>query len=409
MTDAAYEYPWIVSADDHICEPPSLWWDRLSARDREDGPRVIQDTCKTIMHPGGRTEYVKGGDGPLTDFWTYDGWARPMGRVSACAGLPWTMHTPEPINYADMRPGYYDPAARVADMDINHMERSLCFPNFIRFCGQIFHEAKDKTLAMKGVKAYNDWMIEEWCGSSGGRLIPLCIVPFWDPQASAAEIRRNAGRGSRAITFPEMPHYLGLPSIYDPDGFWEPVWDACNETGTVICMHIGSGSKLVESSPGAPMAVILTMKHDIPQLCLTEWLCSGLLARYPNLKIALSESQIGWIAYVLERIDKVYTHETYAQFPKIITEPPSTYMKGRVFVTFFDDETGIRDRDAIGVDQISFEVDYPHQDTTWPDSNIAIEKMAAVMSPIELEKIVRGNALEMLGLVDQPVKVPTGT
>ena len=189
-----------------------------------------------------------------------------MGRVSACAGLPWTMHTPEPINYTDMRPGYYDPAARVADMDINHMERSLCFPNFIRFCGQIFHEAKDKTLAMKGVKAYNDWMIEEWCGSSGGRLIPLCLVPFWDPKASAAEIRRNAGRGSRAITFPEMPHYLGLPSIYDPDGFWEPVWDACNETGTVVCMHIGSGSKLVESSPGAPMAVILTMKHDIPQL-----------------------------------------------------------------------------------------------------------------------------------------------
>ena len=284
MTDVAYEYPWIVSADDHICEPPSLWWDRLSARDREDGPRVIQDTCQTIMHPGGRTEYVKGGDGPLTDFWTYDGWAKPMGRVSACAGLPWTMHTPEPINYADMRPGYYDPAARVADMDINHMERSLCFPNFIRFCGQIFHEAKDKTLAMKGVKAYNDWMIEEWCGSSGGRLIPLCLVPFWDPQASAAEIRRNAGRGSRAITFPEMPHYLGLPSIYDPDGFWEPVWDACNETGTVVCMHIGSGSKLVESSPGAPMAVILTMKHDVPQLCLTEWLCSGPAGPLPELE-----------------------------------------------------------------------------------------------------------------------------
>ena len=84
-------------------------------------------------------------------------------------------------------------------------------------------------------------------------------------------------------------------------------------------------------------------------------------------------------------------------------------MKGRVFVTFFDDETGIRDRAAIGVDQISFEVDYPHQDTTWPDSNIAIEKMAAVMSPIELEKILRGNALDMLGLVDQPVKVPTGS
>ena len=145
MSDVAYEYPWIVSADDHICEPPSLWWDRLSARDRQDGPRVIQDTCETIMHPGGRTEYVKGGDGPVTDFWTYDGWAKPMGRVSACAGLPWTMHTPEPINYADMRPGYYDPAARVADMDINHMERSLCFPNIIGSAGRYSMRPRTRT------------------------------------------------------------------------------------------------------------------------------------------------------------------------------------------------------------------------------------------------------------------------
>jgi predicted TIM-barrel fold metal-dependent hydrolase len=331
-----------------------------------------------------------------------------MGRVAACAGLPDEMHTPEPINYEDMRLGYYDPVARVADMDINHTERSLCFPNFIRFCGQIFHEAKDKSLAMKCVLAYNDWMVEEWCGSSGGRLIPLCIVPFWDPTATAAEIRRNAARGCRAITFPEMPHFLGLPSIYDPDGFWDPVFDACNETGTVICMHIGSGSKLVEASPGAPNAVILTMKHDIPQLALTEWLCSGILVRYPQLKISFSESQIGWVAYVLERIDKVYTHETYAQFPKIITQPPSTYMSGRVFLTFFDDETGIRDREAIGVDQISFEVDYPHQDTTWPKSNLAIEKMAKMMSPSELEKVLRGNALSMLELPNEPLKVSPG-
>ena len=104
----------------------------------------------------------------------------------------------------------------------------------------------------------------------------------------------------------------------------------------------------------------------------------------------------------------MYTHETYAEFPKVITEPPSTYMHGRVFGIFFDDETGIRDRAAIGVDQISFEVDYPHQDTTWPDSHQAIQKMAAVMTPAELEKILRGNALNMLGLADQPVKIPTG-
>jgi predicted TIM-barrel fold metal-dependent hydrolase len=401
MSGLPYEYPWVVSADDHVVEPPSIWWDRLSTRDRELGPRVEQDTCETTTDPDtGGTVYIKGKDGPMTDWWVYEDWAKPMSRVSACAGLPWEMHTPEPINYADMRPGYYQPAARVADMDLNYTERSLCFPNMIRFCGQIFHEAKDKDIAMKCVRAYNDWMIDEWCGPYGGRLIPLCLVPFWDPVATAAEIRRNAGRGCRAITFPEIPNYLGLPSIYDPSGFWEPVFEACNETSTVICMHIGSGSKLVQASPHAPMAVTLTMKHDVSQLAMTEWLCSGVLARYPKLKIAFSESQIGWVPYVLERIDKVYTHETYAQFPSIITEPPSTYMKGRVYLTFFDDETGVRDREAIGVSQIAFEVDYPHQDTTWPDTRLAVEKMAKLMDASELEKVLRGNTLEMLGLPD---------
>jgi predicted TIM-barrel fold metal-dependent hydrolase len=309
-------------------------------------------------------------------------------------------HTEEPINYDVMRKGCWDPAARLVDMDANHTERSLCFPFITRFCGQLFHEARDKDLAAECVRAYNDWMIDEWCGSSGGRLIPLCLIPLWDPDAAAAEIRKNAARGCRAITFPEMPSYLGLPSIHDPSGFWEPVFDACDETGIVLCMHIGSGSKLVESSPFAPKAVVLGMKHDIAQLSLTEWLSSGLLARYASLKICYSESQIGWIAYILERLDKVYTHSRYAEFPKEITEPPSTYMKDRVYASFFDDETGIRDREAIGVSQLLFEIDYPHQDTTWPHSGVLVDTMAAMMPRSELEMVVRTNALTMLGLQD---------
>jgi len=407
--DATSGYPWIVSADDHVVEAPNTWWDRLSRRDREAGPRVVQDTCATSTDPDtGTTSYAKGKNGPMTDWWIYDDWAKPVSRVVACAGLPTTMHTPDPINYADMRPGCYDPVARVADMKMNRTERSLCFPNIMRFCGQVFYEAKDKSLAMKCVVAYNDWMIDEWCGSSGGHLLPLCLIPLWDPVAAALEIRRNASRGCRAITFPEMPSYLGLPSIFDPSGFWDPVFDACNETGTLLCMHIGSGSRLVDTSPFAPMAVILTMKHDIAQLSMTEWLCSGLLARYPALKIVYSESQLGWVPYILERIDKVYTHATYAEFPASITRPPSTYMPGRVFATFFDDETGVREREAVGVDQILFETDYPHQDTTWPNTHLTVEKMAKVMSEDELEKVLRTNALDMLGLPDGPVRPAAG-
>src|SRR5690606_1252662 len=236
----------------------------------------------------------------------------PIPKVVACAGIPVEEHTVDPIAYEDMRPGCYDPVARLEDMDLNRMERSLCFPYVTRFAGQWFLEAHDKELALRCVQAYNDWMIDEWCAGSGGRLIPLCIVPLWDPELAAAEIRRNAARGCRAVTFTEMPHHLGLPSIHDPSRHWDPFFAACDETGTVVCMHIGSGSKMVEPSPFAPRAVTTALTFTYAQQSLVEWLTSGLLVRFPRLKIAYSESQIGWMPFVLERLDKVFHHSTYA-------------------------------------------------------------------------------------------------
>ncbi len=391
--------PWIISADDHVVEPPGVWWDRLPKRDRDAGPRVVQDTCETVNDPKTlRVTYVKGGDGPVTDWWLYEDLAKPVPKVVACAGYPVETHNTDPINYADMRPGCYDPAARLADMDLNRTERSLCFPFITRFCGQMFLEAKDRELAARCVLAYNDWMVDEWCGGSGGRLVPVCLIPLWDPHGAADEVRRNAARGCRAITFPEMPHHLGLPSIHDPDGYWEPVFDAANETGTVLCMHIGSGTRMAETSPFAPRIANTALTFSMAQLSMVEWLVSGILARYGRLKIAYSESQIGWMPFILERLDKAFTHSAYAELPDVVTEPPSTYVPGRVYGCFFDDDTGVRNRDAIGVGQLLFEVDYPHQDTTWPNTHVVVERIAAQVSEEELTRMLRTNALEMLGI-----------
>ena len=117
--------------------------------------------------------------------------------------------TMSPITYDEMRPGCYEPKARLEDMDINWVEASLSFPTFPRFCGQTFLEAKDRELAEACVYAYNDWMVEEWCGDSGGRLIPLTLIPLWDADLAAAEVRRNAARGVRAVCFSEIPPHLG--------------------------------------------------------------------------------------------------------------------------------------------------------------------------------------------------------
>jgi predicted TIM-barrel fold metal-dependent hydrolase len=393
------ELPWHISVDDHVVEPPHIWVDRLPAADREAGPHVVKDSCRTEYDPMTRAvRYVKGGEGPVIDWWVYEGVAKAIPKVVACAGMPVEEHTIDPIAYDEMRPGCYDPVARLADMDVNRTERSLCFPFITRFAGQWFLEATDKDLAFRCVQAYNDWMIDEWCAGSGGRLIPLCLVPLWDPHLGAAEVRRNAARGCRAIAFTEMPHHLGLPSIHDPSRFWDPLFDACNETGTVLCMHIGSGSRMAEPSPFAPRAVNTALTFTYAQQSLVEWLTSGVLVRYPQLKIAYSESQIGWIPFILDRLDKVFHHSEYAGLDPLITQPPSTYMPGRVYGCFFDDNIGIANRDAIGITQMVFEVDYPHQDTTWPYTNKLVEKMATQLSADELERVLRRNALEMLGL-----------
>ena len=144
----------------------------------------------------------------------------------------------------------------------------MSFPSsFVRFCGQRFLEAADKELADACVKAYNDWQFDEWCGDSNGRLIPLAIVQLWDPQLAAAEVRRNAERGGRAITFSEIPPYLGLPSIHDADGHWDPLFAACAETGTVVNMHIGSSSKMPSASEDiSPSHGHMHSSHRAPAL-----------------------------------------------------------------------------------------------------------------------------------------------
>ena len=395
--------PRIVSADDHAVEPPDLWQKRLPAALRERGPRVVRMPYDEVEKGSGA--FVRpAATGPETDFWVYDGDAKHIPQVVACVGYPLEEYHTGPIAFADMRPGCYDPKARLADMDLNHTEASLCFPNYSRFCGQTFFDARDRDLALLCVRAYNDWMVEEWCGDSGGRLIPLCIVPLWDPELAAAEVRRNAARGCRALAFSELPGNLGLPSIHDRDRHWDPLFQACEETGTVVCMHIGSGSKMPGTSDDAPAGVGVALTAQNAQLSMADWLMSGLFVRYPGLRIAYSEAQIGWMPFLLERLDQVYRKSyAWAELDPAITEPPSAYFRGRVYGCFFDDTFGLAVRDQIGIDQITFEVDYPHQDSTWPNSKAIVESFAPMLTDDELQKVVHDNAYAMLGLTPAAV------
>ena len=397
-SESGITIPKIVSVDDHVVEPAHLWETWLPEKYKAVGPRSERRGIGSMRHIGGGTyEQTFVEDGPQADCWIYEDLVYINKRHVAAVGYARDDMTLSPITYDEMRPGCYDPVARLADMDMNWVEASLCFPTFPRFCGQTFTEAKDKELALACVKAYNDWMVEEWCGDSGGRLIPLIIVPLWDAELAAQEVRRNAERGVRAMTFSEIPPHLGLPSIHT--GYWDPLFEACATTGTVVNMHIGSSSKMPATSADAPVAVAATLSFGNAMASLADFLFSGVLIRFPTLKIAYSEGQIGWLPYILERADAVWEdHRAWGGVADVIPEPPSTYFHRQVWGCFFKDFHGLRSLDVIGDDRVTFETDYPHTDSTWPDTKAIATDMMAGLTDEQVYKVVRGNAIDLYSL-----------
>ncbi|MBX3284639.1 MAG: amidohydrolase family protein [Acidimicrobiales bacterium] len=396
----ADDFPKIVSVDDHVIEHGRVWLDRLPKKYHDIGPRTVQERG-TMQFVGGVFSYQPDPEGELCDWWLYEDKRIPQTRLSAAAGFSRDEVKVTGITYEEMRKGCWDPKARLEDMDANWTEAQMCFPSFPRFCGQTFMEASDKELSDLCVKAYNDWMVEEWCGDSGGRLIPLTITHLWDADLAAAEVVRNAERGVRAVCFSEIPPYLGLPSIHTD--YWEPFFRACADTGTVINMHIGSSSKMPSTSADAPAAVGSTLTFGNAMSSMADWLFSGWLAKLPTLKLAYSEGQIGWIPYILERADKVWEeNRAWGGVSDAVTEPPSTYYYRQIWGCFFDDMYGLDNIEKCGIDNVCFETDYPHSDSTWPKSREVAEKMMSGLPDDVVRKLVRGNAIKLLDLDLEP-------
>ncbi len=358
--------PKIISVDDHVVEPPHVWQTWLPEKYRAQGPHIERRTWGTVTQAGGaKYKIPEDPDGTPGDTWIYEDKviyvhkrfvAIPKDAVSVVNGrrtLDNSKMPMVPLTYDEMLPGCWTRDARVTDLADNWVDGSLPFPTFPRFCGQTFYEGDDKELGLACVKAYNDRMVEEWCAPSGGANIPLCLIPLWDVDLAVAEVQRNADRGVRALCFSELPTRLKLPSIHS--GYWDPMFQVCNDTGTTICMHVGSSSTNPAASPDSPQAVGVTLGFNNAFASLVDWLFSGKLTQYPKLKLAYSEGQIGWIPYALERADTVWEHHDGWQHTRErIPEPPSTYYYGRVFGCFTADHHGLHSLAEVGPDNICF-------------------------------------------------------
>ena len=366
----------LVSVDDHVVEPPHLFEGRLPSRYVDLAPR-----------------FVTREDG--TNAWRYAGQEMANVALNAVVGRPPEEYGIEPTSFAELRPGCYDINERVKDMDANGVVGSLCFPSFPQFCGQMFANTKDKELALALVQAYNDWHIEEWCGTHPGRFIP-CVLPApWDPAVMAAEVRRTARKGAHAVTFSENPSKLGWPSLHSD--FWDPFWQACSDEQVVVCMHIGSSSQLVVTAPDAPFDCLLTLTPMNIVQAAADLVWSPVLRKFPLLKIALSEGGIGWVPYFLERVDYNYERHHAWTGQDFGDRLPSEVFNDHVLLCFIDDRFGVASHEFLDLDHVMWECDYPHSDSTWPASpEKLLEHFETVpgISDHDIDRITHLNAMK---------------
>ncbi|OHV32092.1 MULTISPECIES: amidohydrolase family protein [Pseudofrankia] len=334
----------LISVDDHVIEPPDMFVGRLPKRYADDAPRLVHRE-----------------DG--TDVWTFRDTVIPNSALNAIAGRPKEEYGLEPQGLDEIRPGCYDIHERIKDMNAGGLLAQMNFPSFPGFAGRLF-VTDDVDFSLALVRAYNDWHVEDWCATYPGRFIPMTIPAIWDAELCAAEVHRNAARGVHSLTFSENPAVMGMPSFHDE--FWNPLWAALVDTNTVLSIHIGSSGRIAVPAADSPPDVMITLQPMNIVSAAADLLWSRVLKDYPDLKIALSEGGTGWVPYFLERADKTFdVHATWTM-QDFGGKKPSDVFRDHFLTCFITDSLGLGLRHEIGIDNITWECDYPHSDSAWP-------------------------------------------
>jgi len=336
----------MVSIDDHIIEPPDLFEKHMPEKYRDQGPQFVR------LDNG-------------VDQWVFQGEVMGTVGLGATASWPRTEWNFDPVGLAEMRPGCYDIHQRIRDMNANGLLASLNFGTAVGFAGAWLAGKPDLALSAMAVSAYNDWQIDELAGSYPGRYIPLCNLPLWDVGACVRELERIAAKGCTAITFPETPYVNGLPSFYGDH--WDRVMEACERLGIVMSMHIGGAFNLLTRPADAPPDQLIVLAAQMSGVAFTDLVTSGTFRKFPDLKVALSEGGFGWVPFMLDRMDKHIWNQSWTGMD-VGADTVTEIWKKNFLACFITEPTTLRVVDRIGDDTVAWECDYPHSDSTWPNS-----------------------------------------
>jgi predicted TIM-barrel fold metal-dependent hydrolase len=366
-----------VSADDHVQEHPEVWTSRMSRQ--KWGDRV--------------PHMERGPDG--NDHWMIDG--RPLSPTGAAAAV--TGDRPREPEKSQQAPAVvYSAQQRLERMDAERIDYSVLYPTVAGLAAETFGKLTDSRLEVACVRAYNDWLIEEWASVSP-RFVPQCIVPIWPMESTVPEIRRAVANGHKGVIYPASPMELrDVPHINEP--VYDPLWAACSELGVPICFHAGASPK-IQLRPGdafspALASVFSGIVRSVSSIAvLANFLFSRVLYRFPDLKVVFAESSLGWGAYELEYAD--YQANADGLQSEGYPLKPSELFKRQCYFTCWYDRTSLRVRRYLGASNILWSTHFPLAGSAAP-AREAIDAAFANVPEEEKNAILWKNAAALYAL-----------
>jgi predicted TIM-barrel fold metal-dependent hydrolase len=364
----------IYSCDDHLdlrAVPPRLWESRLSRRDAERGPHVVERDGESIWICEDR---VLGGSGNPPN-------SALLKSLSAIGRAG--------IDDDGFRAG--TPQLRLQDMDRDGLSASVIYGPLALGLPILDPELQSACYA-----AWNDWAVQEFNAVAPDRLCALAFLPGHSPSAAAAELERCAELGHRGAIIDVFAIDVGDPG-------WDRLWSAAERTGLPISFHLKGGtssglSYQMGKWQSAAFATVLPLQLDEP---LSIMLFCGALERHPDLKLVLAESGIGWLPYFLARCDLEW-HSLRDKIDDFTKTPPSELFRRQVMATFEEDALGGDLIPLLGADSCMWASDYPHTDSTFPNSRLAIEETLGTLSAADRHKVTATNCAELYRLAPMP-------